>query len=195
MVRTRRRDWADVFGERRPWMLRAAHWLKGAVTQAVPVLGICFGHQLLAWALGGRVDYNPRGIEVGTTTVHLTDAAAVDPVFHGLPLHFPAQVSHSQSVLTLPAGAVRLGWSDMDDHQGFRYAKRAWGLQFHPEFDHRIVPHYVEYYRPRLPQQGRDADALITQVQATPESVGVLIAFRGLAEGGGLSSGGSDGEA
>ncbi|AHK79303.1 glutamine amidotransferase [Ectothiorhodospira haloalkaliphila] len=163
--------------EQADWMVRTAHWLTGAVDRGVPILGICFGHQLLAWALGGHVDYNPRGIEVGTTAVHLTDAAAGDPLLSVLPKAFPAQVSHSQSVLTLPAGAVRLGWSDMDDHQGFRFGERAWGLQFHPEFDERIVPHYVEYYRQRLAEQGLGADDLLRQVRAAPESEGVLGQF------------------
>lgn len=163
--------------EQVPWMVRTAHWLTGAVEGGLPVLGICFGHQLLAWALGGQAGYNPQGIEVGTTTVSLTDAAAEDPLFRGLPQRFPAHVSHSQSVLTLPAGAVRLGWSDRDEHQGFRFGERAWGLQFHPEFDDRIMPHYVAHYREQLAAQGRSADDLLRQVQAAPESAGLLERF------------------
>ncbi|MCG5515342.1 MULTISPECIES: glutamine amidotransferase [unclassified Ectothiorhodospira] len=169
--------------EQAAWMVRTAQWLTVGVDRGLPILGICFGHQLLAWALGGHVDYNPRGIEVGTTTVNLTDAAAEDALFQVLPERFPAQVSHSQSVLTLPAGAARLAWSDMDEHQGFRYGQRAWGLQFHPEFDERIVPHYVEYYRERLVEQGRSADELLGKVQAAPESVGVLGRFGELVRG------------
>ncbi|WP_231373425.1 glutamine amidotransferase [Thioalkalivibrio sp. ALE19] len=159
------------------WMVRTAAWLKDTVDQGVSVLGICFGHQLLAWSLGGEVGYNPRGIEVGTTSITLDDAASTDPVFRGLPRRFPAQVSHSQSVLTLPPGAVRLGWSDMDEHQGFRFGEHAWGLQFHPEFDQEIVPHYVEYYRQELTRQQLGADALLQDVTATPESVRVLQQF------------------
>jgi GMP synthase (glutamine-hydrolysing) len=56
-------------------------------------------------------------------------------------------------------------------------------LQFHPEFDERIVPHYVEYYRERLVEQGRSADELLEQVQAAPESVGVLGRFGELVRG------------
>ena len=45
------------------------------------MLGICYGHQLLAHALGGRVEDNPRGRHIGTVDVHLTDAAGDDPLF------------------------------------------------------------------------------------------------------------------
>ena len=69
----------------------------------------------------------------------------------------------------------------MDDHQGFRFGEHAWGLQFHPEFDPVIVPHYVEYYRQGLSRQQRSADELLQQVTAAPESVRVLQQFGTLA--------------
>ena len=119
---------------------------------------------------------------MGTTTVHLTDAAAEDPLLRGLPQRFSAHVSHSQSVLALPAGAVHLGWSDQEEHQGFRLGERAWGLQFHPEFDDRIAPHYVAHFREQLAAEGRSADELLGQVRAAPESAGVLARFGRLCE-------------
>lgn len=169
--------------EQAPWMVRSAHWLTEAVERGLPVLGICFGHHLLAWALGGQAGYNPQGIEVGTTTVSLTDAAAEEPLFRGLPQRFPAQVSHRQSVLALPSGAVQLGWSDREAHQGFRFGERAWGLQFHPEFDDRIAPYYVAHFREQLAAEGRSADELLQQVRAAPESAEVLARFGRLCEG------------
>ena len=59
--------------EREPWSERTAAWLAEAARADVPILGICYGHQLLAEALGGRVGDNPRGREIGT----------VDPVAAG----------------------------------------------------------------------------------------------------------------
>ncbi len=59
--------------EKRPWSERAAVWLKGAVEAQTPVLGICYGHQLLAHAFGGQVADNPRGRDIGTVEFTLND--------------------------------------------------------------------------------------------------------------------------
>lgn len=166
-----------------PWMLDAAVWLAGAVQQDVPVLGICFGHQLLGHALGGRVDFNPRGVEVGTVEVTLTPAAAEDPLFRALPPAFPAQVSHRQSVLELPPGATLLGSSAMEPHQGFAVGPRAWGVQFHPEFDERMIGHFVNHYREILERQGRSVQALQEAVRPTPQSRLVLERFAQIVRG------------
>jgi len=169
--------------ERADWMLRAAGWLADAVNREVPVLGICFGHQLLAHALGGEVDYNPRGVEVGTVEVTLAEAAADDPLFSVLPTRLWAQLSHRQSVLELPPGASLLGASEMEAHQGFAYGPRVWGVQFHPEFDERIIPHFVEYYRAILGEQSRSVDALKAAVRPAPESRLLLQRFAEIVRG------------
>ena len=98
----------DMVTERQPWSERAAAWLPGLVERGIPTLGICYGHQLLAHALGGEVGDNPNGREFGTVTVDLTAEAADDPLLGGLPARLPVQVCHTQSALTLPAGARRL---------------------------------------------------------------------------------------
>ena len=54
----------------------------------------------------------------------------------------PAHVTHLESVLALPAGAVRLAESDLDPVQAFSVGERAWGVQFHPEFDAETVRAY-----------------------------------------------------
>ena len=64
------------------------------------------GHQLLAHALGGQVDYNPAGRESGTIELSLDPAAHQDPLFSGLPSRFPAHATHLQTVLRAPEGAT-----------------------------------------------------------------------------------------
>ena len=83
---------------REPWILAAERWLRGAVERSTPVLGICFGHQLLGSALGGSVAANPRGREIGTVRL---DLVAADPLLAGShpPLH--ANTTHVDSVVTL----------------------------------------------------------------------------------------------
>lgn len=159
------------------WMQRSALWLRAVVEAGIPVLGICFGHQLLAYALGGRVDYNPRGVEVGTMRITLTAEAANDPLLASLPQSFSAQLSHSQSVVALPPGARLLARSEMEPHQAFAWGNCAWGIQFHPEFDERIIPHFIDYYRSGLEEQGRSVAALKQAVMPTPHSSHLLQHF------------------
>lgn len=161
--------------ERAPWMLATEAWLRELVALQRPVLGICFGHQLLAQALGGRVGDNPQGIEVGTVITRLTAAGRDDALFAGWPAEAPVQASHQQSVLDLPSGAVRLAASAQDPHHAFRVGRCAWGVQFHPEFDARIVAGYEAYYAPRLAQAYRRARR--SARQESPSGNAVLARF------------------
>src|SRR5688572_27915515 len=71
---------AAMVTERADWSERSAEWLRDAATAGHPLFGICYGHQLLAHALGGTVDYNPRGREMGTVSLSLDPAAGDDPL-------------------------------------------------------------------------------------------------------------------
>ncbi len=128
-----------MVSRREAWSEDTAAWLRRAIDAGMPILGICFGHQLLAHALGGEVDYHPYGREVGTVAIERTAASAGDSLFKTTPTHFFAHASHQQSVLQLPAGAIALGRSAHDAHHAVRYAPNVWGLQFHPEFSVEIM--------------------------------------------------------
>jgi len=160
-----------------PWMERLAAWLAEAVALSVPVLGLCFGHQMLARALGGVVGYHPGGREVGTVGVCLHSGAAADPLFAGVPDTFAAHVFHAQSVLQLPCGARVLAGNDFEPHQAVAYGERAWGVQFHPEFDARIMRSYIAEEAASLQREGFDVERLLAGVQETPISAGVLANF------------------
>jgi GMP synthase (glutamine-hydrolysing) len=129
--------------DREPWSEQVAAWLRGAVAAELPVLGICYGHQLLAHALGGEVTNHPRGIELGTIEVERTEAAQNDPLFAALPQRFAAQSAHRQSVRRLPEGAVLLAGNRFEPHHAYRVGDRAWGVQFHPEFSAAATAAYV----------------------------------------------------
>lgn len=129
-----------------PWIEQGCDWLRLVATAGRPILGICFGHQMLAQAFGGLVDYNPLGIEVGTTRLSLTPAGESDPLLAPLTIDPRVHVSHWQSVLRLPQGAELLARSPVDPHHAFRLGDRIWGLQFHPEFSTSVVQGYLEYH-------------------------------------------------
>ena len=160
-----------------PWNDVAAAWLRAALAVQLPVLGICYGHQLLAYACGGLVGYHPAGREIGTVQVELTDAAGSDALLGDLPNLFPAHTTHSQSVLVLPENAVRLARSDHDDNHAFRVGACAWGVQFHPEFDEEIMKTYVRERSADLRAEGWDVAGLLEQVRRTPEAEDLLRHF------------------
>jgi GMP synthase (glutamine-hydrolysing) len=166
----------DMVTDRQPWSERAAAWLPGLVERGIPTLGICYGHQLLAQALGGEVGNNPNGREFGTVDIELTAEAAADPLLGGLPARLAVQVCHTQSALKLPAGARRLAQGDRDANQAFVVGEAAWGVQFHPEFDAEVVTTYIAHYDARLRAEGQDPAALSAGCHDTP--VGTMILRR-----------------
>lgn len=172
-----------MVSDREPWSENAAQWLARAVKQAIPVLGVCYGHQLLAHALGGDVGYHPKGRETGTQRVELLTNAEDDPLFRGLPETFSAQLTHKQSVLRLPEDAVLLARNEFEPHQAFRIGTCAWGVQFHPEFSDAVMKAYLKVQAPDLESEGLDSQAMIDSVTTAPEASALLERFSALVTG------------
>jgi GMP synthase (glutamine-hydrolysing) len=166
-----------MVSERLDWSERTASWLREAAQGGLPLLGVCYGHQLLAHALGGRVDYNPRGREIGTVDIECLPPAAADPLLEGSPARFRAHATHLQSVLEPPPGAVVLARSALDDCQAIRFAPRAWGLQFHPEFNVAHIRGYLSARAPAIDAEGLDSRALKRGVGAARDARALLRRF------------------
>jgi len=168
--------------DREPWSEAAAEWLGAAVAAGTPVLAICYGHQLLAHALGGRVGKNPRGREIGTVEVALAAGARDDDLLGQFPGALFVQNSHLESVLELPPDATRLATTKLDPNHAFRVGDAAWGVQFHPEFDADIVRGYIAARREALLEEGVDADALSRSAVDGPDGAAVLRRFAEIVE-------------
>lgn len=147
--------------ERAPWMLRAEEHLRAAVARRQPVLGICFGHQLLAQALGGEVRRNPAGREIGTVEVKkLGD----DPLLDGLGAVFDVNATHVDTVTTLPAGATTLAETALERTAVFA-VERARGVQFHPEIDGQVMRGYLDARRGVIEQEGLSYESLFERAR------------------------------
>ena len=121
------------------WMLRAAELLKKAGDAGLPVLGVCFGHQLLGFAYGSRVILNPNGREIGSVQVELTPQGRIDPLFRGLPRIFWIQTTHEDIVEALPIGACVLAFNQQTRIQALALGHNVRGVQFHPEMDAEMM--------------------------------------------------------
>jgi GMP synthase (glutamine-hydrolysing) len=121
-------SWASVYWDRE-WIGRLRSWVGGAVEAGIPTLGVCYGHQLLADVLGGRVE-SMDTYELGYRTVeHDGDNRLLD----GLDHEFTVFTSHSDRVVDAPPGATVFARNDYGIH-GFR-RDNVVAVQFHPEYD------------------------------------------------------------
>jgi len=103
--------------ERHDWSERSAEWLYDAAHKGQSIFGICYGHQLLAQTLGGSVDYNPKGREMGTISVSLHAHAKDDVLFADLPDSINVHSTHQQTLLTATSEAPVLAYSAKADRQ------------------------------------------------------------------------------
>lgn len=163
--------------DRAEWSERTADWIRQAVHGGMPLLGICYGHQLLAHALGGEVAYNPAGRESGTVHIDLHPPAQDDPLFSALPLKFTAHATHVQTVARPPEGATVLARSAQDDCHAFRWRDRAWGVQFHPEFATHHMRGYVHARAEHLRSEGHCPGTIARNVTAAPQARKLLRRF------------------
>ncbi|VAW11331.1 hypothetical protein MNBD_ALPHA09-673 [hydrothermal vent metagenome] len=172
---------AAMVTDRAPWMLRAEAWIRDAARTDVPTLGICFGHQLIASALGGDVADAPQHA-YETVTVTLTDAGLADQLLSVLPPKAPLQSAHSQIVTRLPSDAPPLAHADTGIYAA-RFAGNLWGVQFHPETCAEDMSIIIEDVRTALEAGGIDADAKIAGIKPSPDGPALMRRFRDIALG------------
>ncbi|MEM1127218.1 MAG: type 1 glutamine amidotransferase [Bacteroidota bacterium] len=162
-----------------PWMQGLLTFIRTADAQNLPIFGSCWGHQLLCRAFGGTVEHDAAQAEFGCLEVELTEAGRQDPLFHGFPDRFKANMGHHDRCTVLPPGAVELA-RNSQPNQAFRLGARpVYGTQFHSELDakreeERLI-RYQDYYQHELGTGG--FDAILASLAETTEVDHLLHAF------------------
>jgi GMP synthase (glutamine-hydrolysing) len=167
--------------DRPEWSLKLAAFLRELVAlDQVPILGVCYGHQILADALGGSVRYNVKGRGLGTVAVRLRDEARDDVLFgvFGGAEHIAVHVSHIQHVERLPHRAIRLASSEHDQNHAFRVGRHTYGLQFHPEFNVKTLKMIIKFRKEALALEGRETEEeKLVRMQNTQDGKRILQRF------------------
>ena len=153
-------------------LVRERQLIREAVGHGLPVLGVCFGAQLLAVALGGGV-VTGGPVEIGMGTATLTDTGRADSVL-GTGGKTVRVLHWHRHTYTLPPGAARLATSGRDVEQGFRFGEKVYGLQFHVEINAELASVVVD----QMPAGSLPVDAVS---EAASWGGGLLDRFLGLA--------------
>jgi GMP synthase-like glutamine amidotransferase len=119
-----------------PWIAPLKEFLRRAVDAGIPVIGICFGHQILAEALGGKVVKVQQGWGCGVQRYALSKRL---PFLDGLPEHFALNAMHQDQVVVLPPGAEVIATSEFCPYASLAYGGNALSFQGHPEFSRDFV--------------------------------------------------------
>jgi len=168
-----------------PWMKHAAEFMVDAAERNLPVLGVCFGHQLLAHAYGGRVVRSPRGREIGTVEVELTAEGRADPLFRGLPSRLAVQTTHEDMVLEPPPGTVVLAGNGHTAIQALAFRPSSRGVQFHPEVQPDAMRVLIQARAEKLEAEatargqapGERVPRLLAGLAPTPSGRQILVNF------------------
>jgi GMP synthase (glutamine-hydrolysing) len=150
------------------WMEELGEALLRAGQAGTPVLGVCFGHQLLGQSAGGEVARNPRGREIGTVQVQLTEAGRKDPLFSWAEAsRIDVQATHAEAVLPPPRRATLLASNENCATQALRLSETVASVQFHPELEPQALRALIRSRAEQLRGEGLDPVGLEASVRET----------------------------
>ena len=165
---------SDSFGSD-PWIVAFRAYVKEAIGRGLRFMGVCFGHQVIAYSLGGHVQRGPEGFWGGgerTVTV-------CDPLVGGLAGqdHLRLCVVHYDMVTRLPPGATLVGTSPEVTNDSYRIGKQVLTFQGHPEITPEFLEKYIDVFCTHMPAD-RIAQAKETLKVNTDSSLVADIALR-----------------
>ena len=139
-----------------PWIHRTEELLRTLIADEAPMVAVCFGHQLLAQALGGRVAKSPDGWGAG---LHEYQFVGEPPTWMVPPPDGPVRIiaSHQDQVVELPEGAEVIARTDHCPIAAYTLGSSVFAIQPHPEFTAEVSQGLVERRRDRIGADASDA--------------------------------------
>ncbi len=132
------------------WIAPLAEFIRRLADGGRPLVGLCFGHQIIAHALGAEVRKADQGWGIGIHAYHVDRPTAwMQPPRET----FTVPVCHQDQVLSLPPGACRLASSAHCENFIVEYNPTTLGIQGHPEFERAFIAELVEWRHDSLPAQ------------------------------------------
>lgn len=154
--------------ENLPWITKLEQFLRDAYAADVPIVGICFGHQVLATALGGVVEKYSDGWAVGPHSYEMQGRD--EPMI--------INAWHQDQVTVKPASAKTVATSQFCEHAALLYGKTAFSIQAHPEFSTDFTKDLLDVRRTIIPKDRADAaDQSFDNMPPTPEVAQQIIRF------------------
>ena len=143
-----------------------------------PVLGVCYGHQILGRVSGAKVSRCERGWELGETKITTTTEGELSPLLKGLPKFINVKQSHRDCVLEVPGQGVLLAGSPHTQVQAAQWAEQAYGVQFHPEFTGEVLRGIWSERRDKWRGQVNfDLDQVLDQSKDCPDGLAIFRNF------------------
>lgn len=174
-------SYGPVYQEK-PWIPPLIDFIREVHARGGWLLGVCFGMHALTLALGGAVEPNPRGREMGTVTIELTPEGERNPLLAGVRSGDRVNLIHRTHVSRMPREAVRLALSAMTPVQAYQIG-RSFGYQPHPELTPKQLRMLTDLYGPVLVRvehflrDAADLEAFKDSFEETPSSMAVLRNF------------------
>ncbi|MFH1712356.1 MAG: type 1 glutamine amidotransferase [Patescibacteria group bacterium] len=137
--------------EKLDWIPELENFVRKVVDSDKPFLGVCFGHQIIAQALGGQVERAPDGPEIGIVDISLVQN---DKLFIGVEPTFRIGTFHQDLVTTVPTSACVLASNDLYTSQALSYGDRVRTVQFHPEFTSQTFQEIIDEHAADLIRKG-----------------------------------------
>ncbi|KAI3956678.1 hypothetical protein MKW92_017310 [Papaver armeniacum] len=151
------------------WIVKLLNLLKKLDSLKKRVLGICFGHQVLSRALGGKTGRAEKGWDIGVTNINLSTSSSIWESLK-IPTTLSVIEFHRDEVRELPPSAKVMAWSSKTGIEMFMSGDHMMGIQGHPEYTKDILLNLIDRLLDRNLIQDSHAESAKASVEATEPS-------------------------